>query len=38
MKKINATNNYESMVVVSSNCTEVELKAIAYSYAQQLKN
>ena len=37
MKKINETNNYESMVVVSSNCTEVELKAIAYSYAQKLK-
>lgn len=37
MKRIPETNNYESMVVVSSNCTEAELKTIAFSYAQQLK-
>jgi|TARA_B110000971_G_C20009706_1_gene500985 ribosomal protein S6 len=37
MKQISEINNYESMVVVSSNCTEVELKTIAFSYAQQLK-
>lgn len=37
MKKISETNNYELMVVVSSECTEVELKNIAFNYAQQLK-
>lgn len=37
MKQIFETNNYESMVVVASNCTEAELKTIAFSYAQQLK-
>ena len=37
MKQISEINNYESMVVVSSNCTEVELKTSAFSYAQQLK-
>jgi ribosomal protein S6 len=37
MKLIPKTNNYESMVVVASNRTEAELKAIAFSYAQQLK-
>lgn len=37
MKQLNETNSYESMVVLSSNCTELELKTIAHSYAQQLK-
>jgi ribosomal protein S6 len=37
MKQISEINNYESMVVVSSNCTEAELKTIAFGYAQQLK-
>jgi ribosomal protein S6 len=37
MKKINETNNYELMVVVSSECTETELKNIAFNYAQELK-
>ena len=37
MKLVNATTNYESMVVLSSNCTDEELKDIASKYAQQLK-
>jgi ribosomal protein S6 len=37
MKQIKATNNYESMVIISSQCTEAELKMIAFDYAQQLK-
>ena len=37
MKRISETNNYELMVVVSSDCTEAELKNIAFRYAQQLK-
>jgi ribosomal protein S6 len=37
MKQINCMNNYESMVVISSQCTEPELKIIAFGYAQQLK-
>ena len=37
MKLVNATSNYESMVVLSSNCTDEELKDIASKYAQQLK-
>ena len=38
MKVLTDKNIYESMVVLSSHCTEVELKEIAFSYAQQLKN
>ena len=37
MKILTDTNTYESMVVLSSQCTEAELKEIAFSYAQQLK-
>ena len=37
MKVLTDKNIYESMVVLSSHCTEVELKEIAFSYAQQLK-
>jgi ribosomal protein S6 len=37
MKSISATSSYESMVVVSSDCSEAELKNIAFNYAQQLK-
>jgi ribosomal protein S6 len=37
MKQIKDTNNYESMVVISSQCTEAKLKIIAFGYAQQLK-
>ena len=37
MKTISSTRNYESMVVLSSECTEAELKNIAFKYAQQLK-
>ena len=37
MKQISYTNNYESIVVLSSQCTEAELKIIAFSYARQLK-
>jgi ribosomal protein S6 len=37
MQKIRETNNYESMVIVSSQCSEAELKNIAFNYAQQLK-
>lgn len=37
MKKISDTNNYELVVIVSSECTEIELKNIAFNYAQQLK-
>ena len=37
MKKISDTNNYELVVIVSSECTEVQLKNIAFNYAQQLK-
>jgi|TARA_B100000768_G_C11081217_1_gene290879 ribosomal protein S6 len=37
MKLFNPTNNYESMVILSPNCTEAELKIIAFGYAQQLK-
>jgi ribosomal protein S6 len=37
MKLINKTNNYELMVILSSHYTEVELKTIAFYYAQQLK-
>ena len=37
MKQIAATNNYESMVVLSSKCSQAELLDIAYQYAQQLK-
>ena len=37
MKVLTDKNTYESMVVLSSHCTEVELKEIAFSYAQQLK-
>ena len=29
MKLFNPTNNYESMVILSPNCTEAELKIIA---------
>jgi ribosomal protein S6 len=37
MKQISYTNNYESIVILSSQCTEAELKIIAFSYARQLK-
>tara|TARA_B100000989_G_C19242046_1_gene344472 strand:- start:91 stop:399 length:309 start_codon:yes stop_codon:yes gene_type:complete len=37
MKVLTDKNIYESMVVLSSHCTEGELKEIAFSYAQQLK-
>ena len=37
MKSISATSSYESMVVLSSDCSEAELKNIAFNYAQQLK-
>ena len=37
MKALKDSNDYESMVVLSSQCKETELKDIAFSYAQQLK-
>ena len=37
MKQIKKTNSYESMVILSSQCTETELKTIALNYAKQLK-
>ena len=37
MPVLKETNVYESMVILSSQCTESELKSIAFSYAQQLK-
>ena len=37
MVTLKERNDYESMVVLSSQCTELELKDIAFTYAQQLK-
>jgi len=37
MRALKNSNDYESMVVLSSQCKETELKDIAFSYAQQLK-
>ena len=37
MATLKERNDYESMVVLSSQCTELELKDIAFTYAQQLK-
>jgi len=37
MKHLNQTNNYESMVVFSSEYNEIELRNIVYPYIQQLK-
>ena len=37
MKQTKKTNRYESMVILSPQCTETELKTIALGYAKQLK-
>jgi ribosomal protein S6 len=37
MKLISETNNYEIMVIISSQYAEHEIKNIAFNYAQQLQ-
>ena len=37
MKLISKTNNYELMLIVSSNCNDVELRNVALKYIKKLK-